>query len=143
MAGAVDPDGHGTARDGLDVRSRQEPDCVVVGAGPAGSVLAHGLARKGLRVVLVDREVYPRWKVCGCCLGARGVFVLRDRGLGAVVDSLGGRRPSHLDLRIDAQRTALPLSGPLVVSRTALDAALLAAARDAGVTVLEGWSAVG
>ena len=123
------------------MKSRSDLDCVVVGAGPAGAVLAQGLARSGLSVVLVDREAHPRWKVCGCCLGARGVSVLRDGGLAAVVDRLEARRPSLLDLRVDAQRATLPLSGTLVVSRTALDAALVEAARDASVTVMEGWSA--
>ena len=40
-------------------------DVLVIGAGPAGSAAARRLALGGLRVVLVDRFVFPRDKVCG------------------------------------------------------------------------------
>lgn len=38
---------------------------VVIGAGPGGSAAAFYLARKGLDVLLVDKETFPREKVCG------------------------------------------------------------------------------
>jgi len=40
-------------------------DVLIVGAGPAGSACAWQLQRSGLRVVLLDRERFPRNKVCG------------------------------------------------------------------------------
>lgn len=40
-------------------------DAVVVGAGPAGSVAAACLARRGHEVLLVDRCDFPRDKACG------------------------------------------------------------------------------
>ncbi len=39
-------------------------DAVVVGAGPAGSGLAAGLARDGARVLLVEQAHHPRPKAC-------------------------------------------------------------------------------
>lgn len=39
-------------------------DVVVVGAGPAGSVSATLLSRKGYRVALIDRAHFPREKTC-------------------------------------------------------------------------------
>jgi flavin-dependent dehydrogenase len=38
---------------------------VVIGAGPGGSSAAFYLAKKGLDVLLVDKETWPREKVCG------------------------------------------------------------------------------
>jgi geranylgeranyl reductase family protein len=40
-------------------------DAIVVGAGPAGSTLARHLARRGARVLLLDRAAFPRDKPCG------------------------------------------------------------------------------
>ena len=41
------------------------PDVVIVGAGPAGCAAALVLARAGVRVRLIDRERFPRDKLCG------------------------------------------------------------------------------
>lgn len=40
-------------------------DVAVVGAGPAGSALAALLARRGISVALIDRDAFPRDKLCG------------------------------------------------------------------------------
>ena len=56
-------------------------DVVVVGSGPAGSVVALVLARGGARVALVDKAAFPRDKACGDIVGPRGLQVLHDLGL--------------------------------------------------------------
>jgi geranylgeranyl reductase family protein len=40
-------------------------DVVVVGAGPAGSIASIFLAEKGLKVVMIDKDKFPRTKPCG------------------------------------------------------------------------------
>lgn len=40
-------------------------DVIIVGAGPAGSTAAKYLAEKGFKVLLVDKEHFPREKPCG------------------------------------------------------------------------------
>ena len=40
-------------------------EVLIVGAGPAGSACAWQLRRAGMQVVLLDRERFPRNKVCG------------------------------------------------------------------------------
>ncbi|RSK35498.1 geranylgeranyl reductase family protein [Hymenobacter metallilatus] len=42
-----------------------EYDVLIVGAGPAGTACALGLAGSGLRVGLLDKAAFPRDKVCG------------------------------------------------------------------------------
>lgn len=116
-------------------------DVVVVGGGPSGSVAARALALRGRKVLLVDRDQHPRWKVCGACLSGRGLAALAAEGLGHVVTDLGATRPQTFELHHGGRRVGLPLDGTVVVSRAALDTALLAAAEDAGVEVRAGWTA--
>ena len=60
-------------------------DALVIGAGPAGSVTARELARRGCRVLLVDKAHFPRAKVCGCCLNGAAAATLERLGLAHVV----------------------------------------------------------
>lgn len=109
-------------------------DALVVGAGPAGSMVARELALGGATVLLVDRKAFPRWKVCGCCLSAGTLSVLEEAGLGQVPSELGAV-PLH-SVRIAGWSTGaeIPLLGSFAVSRSSLDEALVGAAVTAGVT---------
>jgi menaquinone-9 beta-reductase len=53
----------------------------VVGAGPGGSSTAYHLARHGVDVLMVDKAVFPREKVCGDGLTPRGVRALQRMGV--------------------------------------------------------------
>src|SRR5262245_18379161 len=53
-------------------------DVAIVGAGPAGSSAAIYLARKGYSVALLDKEQFPREKLCGDFLNPVNWPVLRD-----------------------------------------------------------------
>lgn len=46
-------------------------DVIVVGMGPAGASTAYELGRMGMSVLAFDRQVHPRYKVCGGGLSAR------------------------------------------------------------------------
>jgi flavin-dependent dehydrogenase len=56
-------------------------DAAVIGAGPAGSVAAGELARKGFSVVLVEKEHFPRDKACGEFFSAEAVAQIERLGL--------------------------------------------------------------
>jgi geranylgeranyl reductase family protein len=56
-------------------------DVLVVGAGPAGSACALGLAKAGLDTVLVDAQAFPRDKVCGDALIPDAHHALRRLGV--------------------------------------------------------------
>jgi geranylgeranyl reductase family protein len=51
-------------------------DVAIIGAGPAGSMLAYLLARDGIRVALVEKETFPRNKVCAGGLPAKVLRIL-------------------------------------------------------------------
>ncbi len=42
-----------------------ERDVIIVGAGPAGAICAAYLAKAGVDVLLLDKEIFPRDKACG------------------------------------------------------------------------------
>ena len=48
-------------------------DVVIVGAGPAGAVLAYLLATAGAEVLLLEKELLPRYKACGKGLTQRAL----------------------------------------------------------------------
>src|SRR5438132_12184331 len=43
-------------------------DVAIVGGGPAGSSCAAFCAAAGLRTLVIEREKFPREKVCGDCI---------------------------------------------------------------------------
>jgi flavin-dependent dehydrogenase len=107
-------------------------DAVVVGAGPAGALAARASARRGLRVLLVDREAFPRWKVCGCCLSARALALLADVGLGDLPRRCGAVPLREVRLAAPRRGATVRLPAGAALSRQALDAALVEAAVAAG-----------
>ena len=62
-------------------------DTIIVGAGPADSILAYELARQGVRTLLVDREPFPRYKTRGGGVNERAVRLL-DFPISPVVEQV-------------------------------------------------------
>ncbi|HZU76673.1 MAG TPA: FAD-dependent oxidoreductase, partial [Dehalococcoidia bacterium] len=56
-------------------------DAVIVGGSVAGAATALHLARRGRRVALLDRALFPRDKPCGEGLMPHGVAALAELGL--------------------------------------------------------------
>ena len=108
-------------------------DAIVVGSGPGGAITAHSLARRGASVLLLDRQAFPRWKVCGGCLSAGALGALQAAGLGDLVESRGAVQLHHLELIAGAQRARIPLRGSAALSRPKLDQGLVDAAISEGV----------
>lgn len=59
----------------------ERTEVIVVGAGPAGSMAAAVLAQQGVRVLLLDREEFPRGKACGDVVPLGCFLELRRIGL--------------------------------------------------------------
>jgi geranylgeranyl reductase family protein len=45
--------------------SAERYEAIVVGAGPSGATAAYGLARAGLRTLIIEKAKLPRYKTCG------------------------------------------------------------------------------
>lgn len=111
-------------------------DAVVVGAGCAGALAAHQLAKCGRSVLLVDKAAFPRWKVCGCCINARAQGALQLAGLGVLLAAHEAVRLDTLRVAARGRFASLPLPGYSALSREVLDAALVNAAVQAGAHFL-------
>jgi geranylgeranyl reductase family protein len=75
----------GPARPG-DGTQAQDAQVIVVGAGPSGSSTAFHLARAGVDVLLLEKDGFPREKVCGDGLTPRGVHQLLRMGVDVTGD---------------------------------------------------------
>ena len=56
-------------------------DAIIVGAGPGGATAAAFMAEQGLRVLLLDKDRFPRDKVCGDAISGKSVEVLHRLGV--------------------------------------------------------------
>jgi geranylgeranyl reductase family protein len=118
-------------------------DVAVIGAGPAGTATAITLARRGLRVTVMDKARFPRDKCCGDGLTTGALRHLDQLGLrpGSVrswqpVDEAVVRVPNGRQAHFP-----LPDDGTLYAAsarREDLDAALVELTRAQGVKVVEG-----
>jgi len=108
----------------------------IVGAGPAGAALACLLARRGIGVVLIERQTDFAREFRGEGLLPGGVDALEQMGLGAALDALPQSRIERVEVFQDGRRRlALELAslpglgvGPRFVSQPALLEMLVAEA---------------
>jgi flavin-dependent dehydrogenase len=109
----------------------------VVGAGVAGSSAAIRLARRGCRVLLLERDAAPRDKICGEFIAQDGQEQLA--GLGLDLPKLGAQPIDRLRLLCGdgMVEVALPFQG-LSLSRRVLDQALLLTALSEGADIARG-----
>jgi geranylgeranyl reductase family protein len=124
-------------------------DVLVVGAGPAGSSTAFHLAQAGLDVLVLEKSIFPREKVCGDGLTPRAVKQLVSMGI--PLNAEDGWFPNK-GLRIIGGGVRLELDWPeltsypgfgLVRSRLGFDETLARAAQKAGARLLEGVTVTG
>jgi len=107
-------------------------DTIIVGAGPAGATAAVYLARAGHKVLLIDKENFPRHKICGDGLITDSLRCLNKIGVleevenkGKVVNILSYYSPSQI--RVDTE------SKMVVIKRFHLDEIIVKEAIKSGV----------
>ncbi len=123
-----------------DEISRRLWDAVVIGAGPAGAASAFLLARRGWRVLLLERSAWPREKPCGGCLSASATACLRQLDLLHVISD--ATRITNSQIHRGAQFVSLSVDDSVAIDRAVFDSRLVAAFVAAGGTFAPGASAV-
>jgi flavin-dependent dehydrogenase len=113
----------------------RDPDVLIVGSGPAGSVAALVLARAGARVRIVDRARFPREKLCGDTLNPGALALLDRLGVSARVRERARTVSGMVVTGPDGTRVVgeyAPGVTGLAITRAELDALLLEEAARAG-----------
>ena len=62
-------------------------DVIVVGGGPGGSSAAGYLAMEGKKVLLIEKEIWPRDKICGDAVGGKSLSHVKDLGVKTDIES--------------------------------------------------------
>jgi geranylgeranyl reductase family protein len=126
-------------------------DAIVVGAGPSGSSLSIRLALAGRRVLLLEKEHFPRDKVCGDFVSPRGLAVVAELGCLSEVLAASGTHIRSSFVHFGAERLAgasipelpgLPDFG-IALPRRIFDEILFRRAVRVGVETVEGAQVAG
>ena len=127
---------------------QSEFDALIVGAGPAGATAAIVLARAGWSVALVEKQDFPRRKVCGECIAASNLPLIAALGLGDAFDAAAGPALHQVALMRGGDQVLADLPAAAhaqypygrALGRATFDTLLRDQALALGVTVLQPWS---
>lgn len=124
-------------------------DVIIVGAGPAGSGAALYAHRHGLKTLLLEKEKFPRDKICGDAISGKSMTILKDLDLlkdacklpSAIVDSVTFSSPDHLDVNIKFfQEKNRQLPSGLVMRREVFDNFLFSKVKDINPNIIENFT---
>jgi menaquinone-9 beta-reductase len=111
-------------------------ECLIVGGGPAGSACAWALERGGVAAVLLDKQSFPRDKICGGWITPQVVKELdigSDYARGRTLQPIKGFRVGCIGGRVTGTRYDEPVS--YGIRRFEFDDYLL---RRSGARLIEG-----
>ena len=123
----------------------------IVGAGPAGASLAIRLARADFEVTLIEREKFPREKLCGEFVSPECFAHFRELEVFKAMQNVGGDSisetifyaPNGKNVRVSSEWFGSGAADALGISRAEMDFQLLEKAKIVGVRVLEQTQTVG
>lgn len=123
----------------------QNYDIIIIGAGPGGSTAAYLLARNNFKVLLVDKEIFPRYKLCGGLLSLKTIQLIKKIYHESPEDLIKNKIIDYYtpfyNITYRNKRIISRNSGDLnlfLVDRTIYDNYLLNKAKNLGVEVMEG-----
>lgn len=123
-------------------------DVAIIGGGPAGSSCAAFCAAAGLRTLVIEREKFPREKVCGDCINPACWPVLERLEVAEQIrNSPHGRLDAVEFIAINGKKLRVDLPrgdhGEIAIKRSLFDHLLLNHARALGTEVCEEATVIG
>ncbi|MBA3882201.1 MAG: geranylgeranyl reductase family protein [Chthoniobacterales bacterium] len=115
-------------------------DVAIVGGGPAGACCAAFCARAGLRTLVLERERFPREKVCGDCINPAAEPVFERLQIAERLRTLPHGKLQRIDFVAIGGRTVsveLPEGAEIAVKRSLFDHLLVTRAAELGAIVSE------
>ena len=115
-------------------------DLIVIGGGPSGSGAGRHAGKMGLETLLIEKEVFPRYKACGGAFSEQAIsyldfavpqYIHEKNIFGARVHYRGRVIEKHKEYRIS-----------ILVSRGTLDNYLLQKAKETGIEMKMGEKVV-
>src|SRR5437870_501771 len=115
-------------------------DVAIVGGGPAGSTCAAFCAAAGLRTLVIEREKFPREKVCGDCINPACWPVLERLELVRRIRALPHAKLAVVNfIAINGQNIQVDLptgdKSEIAIKRSLFDHLLLTRAHELGAEV--------
>jgi len=112
-----------------------ETSVIIIGAGPAGAGTSFFLSKYGIPHIVIDKETFPRDKVCGDACSGKTALVINRANPEWLTEILGDERrflPSwgikfvapngkHLDIPFNPNRTPVSKAPGFTVPRLTLD----------------------
>ena len=79
--------GRSLSKRGPYLESGKTFDVIVVGGGPGGSAAACYHAMAGCKVLLLEKEVWPRDKICGDAVGGKSLSHVAELGVKGMIEA--------------------------------------------------------
>jgi len=132
----------------MSTSNGQTYDVIIVGGGPSGAAAALYAHRKGLSTLLLDKDSFPRDKICGDALSGKSVTILEELDLldgvselpGAFIQSVVFGSPTYKQVNIDFKRNIVENTpSGFVIRREIFDNFMFQEAKKAATTTVENF----
>ncbi len=111
-------------------------DLIIIGGGPSGSAAGRVAGKKGLKTLLIEKEIFPRYKPCGGALSEHAMSYLDFEIPGSMIerDIFGAR--AHFKGQVVEQHKDNRIA--VLITRSIFDNYLLEKAGETGIEIKMG-----